>query len=124
MLAMLLSVALQAGSPVAETGWAEVGRFDDNETIYLQTDNLERQGTVSRAWSWSRFDTPQEGGVTSTFFRNDYDCAARTYSFVAYRKVNASGEIVDEGTIAPAERTTRPINPGSNADRELRLVCR
>lgn len=119
---MLIAMALQPGSPVTGPNWVETGESAD-VTIFIDTANIERRGDVARVWSWSRYATALEDGTAASFFQNDYDCRARTYSLIAYRAIDARGDLLDAGTIPAADRTVRPVNEGTTAEYELELVC-
>ena len=80
MMTMIMAAAL---AQAAAERWVEVSR-DSGQTSYIDTQSVQRRGSVATAWLRTELATPLEDGETSLMFQNEFDCSARTYALVAW----------------------------------------
>lgn len=121
LLTFAAALALAADAPPIGR-WHEIGR-DEEQTDSLDLASIEGTGTRRTAWTRAQYAAPREGAIVTDMYQNEYDCAARTFSLIAWRRLDASGRETDRGVIPAAARRTGPIRPGTIGADEIALIC-
>jgi hypothetical protein len=119
-IAALTAVLLAAGPVYAR--WHETGR-DSERVDAVDLASIEGDGQVRRAWSRVDYARARDGGVMTVLYQNEYDCARRTYSLLAWRRLGADGREADAGTVPAGDRRTDAIQPDTIGADEIALVC-
>ena len=116
-----LTALLLAAGPVYGR-WHETGR-DAEQVDAVDLASIEGEGDLRRAWSRVDYARPRDGGVATDLYRNEYDCARRTFSLIAWRRLDSDGRETDAGTVPAGERRTDAIQPDTIGADEIALVC-
>ena len=120
MLTMIMA-AMLAQAP--SDRWVEVSR-DAGQTSYIDTQSIQRRGSLATAWLRTELATPLEDGERSLMFQNEFDCDGRTYALVAWHHRGADDKTVTEGSVPAEQRRTSPVLPETQGETELNIACR
>jgi hypothetical protein len=120
MMTMMMAAAL---AQAASDRWVEVSR-DTSQTSYIDTQSIQRRGSVATAWLRTELETPLEEGATSLMFQNEFDCSARTYTLVAWHHRSGDDKTVSEGSVPATERRASPVLPETQGEDEFDIACR
>lgn len=115
------AAVLLAAAP-AYGRWHETGR-DDEQVDAVDLASVEGEGEVRRAWSRVDYLEPRDGGVMTDLYQNEYDCAERTFTLIAWRRLDADGRETSAGTVPDAQRRTDSIEPDTIGADEIALIC-
>jgi hypothetical protein len=117
-----IALLLLAVSP-ASAELTEIASRDE-QTLLLDTETIQKDGTLRRAWTVCNYAVPNADGALSTRSLIEYDCAASRYRILM---LSTHSECMAEGQALHVEAATSPwwrdISPGTVAAKLLGLVC-
>jgi len=102
--------------------WVETGR-DGDQVAAIDLASVEGTGRLRTAWTRADYPESRDGDVVTDLYRNEYDCEARTFTLIAYRRLDAAGRETDGATIPVEERRTDEIVPDTVGADEIALIC-
>jgi hypothetical protein len=119
-IAALTALLLAAGPAYGR--WHETGR-DEEQVDAVDLASVEGDGDVRRAWSRVDYREPRDGRVATDLYQNEYDCTRRTFTLIAWRRLDADGRETAAGTVPAAQRRTDSIEPDTIGADEIALIC-
>ena len=120
-ISTLAALLFVAAPPLAQR-WLDIGR-DETRTDSLDLASIEGAGTRRTAWTRTQYSEPRDGEVMTDLFHNEYDCAARTFTLIAWRRLDASGAEVEGGMVPQDELRADAIVPDTIGADELAIIC-
>jgi hypothetical protein len=119
-IAALTALLLAAGPAYGR--WHETGR-DTEQVDAVDLASVEGEGEVRRAWSRVDYLQPRDGGVMTDLYQNEYDCGRRTFTLIAWRRLDGDGRETASGTVPSGQRQADSIQPDTIGADEIALVC-
>ena len=117
-----IAVLVLAAAPA----WADLTEIAtrDEQTLLLDTETIQKDGTLRRAWTVCNYSVPNPDGALSTRSLMEYDCEAGRYRVLI---LSTHSECMAEGQALHVEAAATPwwrdIAPDTVAAKLLRLVC-
>lgn len=106
--------------------WADLTEIAtrDEQTLLLDTETIQKDGALRRAWTVCNYSVPNADGARSTRSLMEYDCEAGRYRILL---LSTHSECMAEGQALHVEAAASPwwrdIAPGTVAAKLLGLVC-
>ena len=110
----------------AAPAWADLTEIAtrDEQTLLLDTETIQKDGTLRRAWTVCNYSVPNADGARSTRSLMEYDCEAGRYRILI---LSTHSECMAEGQALHVEAAASPwwrdIAPDTVAAKLLSLVC-
>lgn len=110
----------------AAPAWADLTEIAtrDEQTLLLDTETIQKDGTLRRAWTVCNYSVPNADGARSTRSLMEYDCEAGRYRVLI---LSTHSECMAEGQALHVEAAASPwwrdIAPDTVAAKLLGLVC-
>jgi hypothetical protein len=117
-----IALLLLAAAPA----WADLTEIAarDGQTMLLDTESIQTDGALRRAWTVCNYSVPNADGALSTRSLMEYDCEAGRYRILL---LSTHSECMAEGQALHVEAAASPwwrdIAPGTVAAKLLGLVC-
>lgn len=117
-----IAVLVLAAAPA----WADLTEIAtrDEQTLLLDTETIQKDGTLRRAWTVCNYSVPNADGARSTRSLMEYDCEAGRYRILI---LSTHAECMAEGQAFHVEAAASPwwrdIAPDTVAAKLLSLVC-
>jgi hypothetical protein len=98
-------------------------RVDKRQAVLVDTDAVERDGSLRTGWLKRSLRTPADRNISQTIVRASFHCTDRTWSLhIWYARTNVT-TVFSQGIVPEAERRHIPVPEGSPAELTLRVLC-
>ncbi len=118
--------AAETGAPAAAAAprpaWLNLGSAGSGQAIAVDASTIE-QDAGSRT-AWFRMIDPGAAGPSASSYRLRIDCARRTITPLAHRRMDAAGAVADYREYAPGpESPTTPVEAGTVTEIAYLSLC-
>ena len=121
---MLAALLLALPSAALAQQWVEYARDVRGAVNFYDPASLERDGSVVRVSVRRDFsgDPSQPQRIAEEIWF--YDCAGTTAGWMSFTTYSASGEVMEQRSLARADVEFGPLTPGSTGYRLFETLCR